>query len=657
MAHNIDDRFLDHSYELAGRRIDPVLGVVRHAGERTALSRKQLEVLALLASAEGQVSREEFIELVWDGDKLVGARGLTNTVYELRRALGDRDRQNPLIRTLPRRGYQLHARPQLRLDGRDETFVEGLRVPGRGSWRLEKLLSRTDVAETWLAAGTEGAGARWIRFCRSERHLRRLQREVAVLRVLRNKLAGHAHIAGILDWQLDEPPYFVEMEACARGTLANYLRVRGASVPWLERLRLLGEAASALDAIHSIGVVHRNISPSSILVDEVGGELRAKLGEFGLGFFEGGSNADEPGQSRNDATSAAHAGDGAAYRAPELDAGGRRDAAGDVYSIGVVIFQAYVDDWRRTPAGDWAEAVEAPEVRQLVAACLDGRAERRPTSRQLAERLCALVSNGDAPTRWATDPDSPSTPPAADAESRPGVGRSIGPYRLLDELGEGGMGTVYLAEQRAPIERKVALKLIKPGLGSAQVLARFEAERQALALMDHDHVAAVYDAGPAGSGSPYFVMEYVPGLEMIAHCNRSKLGLRERLELFLQACDGVQHAHQKGLIHRDLKPSNILVKKLQGQDASVKIIDFGVAKSLQRKLSDHTAHTRLGSFVGTPRYSSPEQISDRLPDADTRSDLYSLGVVLYELVAGATPHSAAELAGKGSAELLQILDD
>ncbi len=225
-------------------------------------------------------------------------------------------------------------------------------------------------------------------------------------------------------------------------------------------------------------------------------------------------------------------------------------------------------------------------------------------------------------------------------------GERIGPYTLLRRLGVGGMGEVWLAEQKQPIQRQVALKVIKQGMDTSQVVARFQAERQALAMMDHPAIAKIYDAGTAPSGRPYFVMEYVQGVPLTSYCDERRLSLRERLELFGAVCDGVQHAHNKAMIHRDLKPSNVLVSEIHGKPQP-KIIDFGIAKAVSNSLSEQTMVTQMGQLLGTPEYMSPEQAEISSEDVDTRTDVYALGVILYELLVGALPFDSQTLRSAG----------
>ncbi len=226
------------------------------------------------------------------------------------------------------------------------------------------------------------------------------------------------------------------------------------------------------------------------------------------------------------------------------------------------------------------------------------------------------------------------------------VGQKIGRYKILEKIGEGGCGVVYVAEQTEPVRRRVALKVIKLGMDTRQVVARFEAERQALAMMDHPNIAKVFDAGTTEIGRPFFVMELVRGIKITDYCDQNKLPTRQRLDLFIKICHAIQHAHQKGIIHRDVKPSNILVTMHDGVPVP-KVIDFGIAKATEGRLTDMTVYTQLHQFVGTPAYMSPEQAEMSGLDIDTRSDIYSLGVLLYELLTGKTPFDAKELMSLG----------
>ena len=298
----------------------------------------------------------------------------------------------------------------------------------------------------------------------------------------------------------------------------------------------------------------------------------------------------------------------------------------------------------------FAEAIgkQSPEDRNayLDAAC--------GSDSDLRARVEALLVAHENPDSFLDPPDADEDATEDYASIAEVPGTVIGPYKLLQQIGEGGMGTVFMAEQTEPVKRRVALKIIKPGMDTKQVIARFEAERQALAMMDHPSIAKVLDAGATESGRPYFVMELVKGIPITKYCDEHHFTPPERLKLFASVCLAVQHAHQKGVIHRDLKPSNVLVADYDSQPV-VKVIDFGVAKATGQQLTEKTLFTQFGQVVGTLEYMSPEQAKFNQLDIDTRSDIYSLGVLLYELLTGVTPFDRERLKSAALDEVMRII--
>src|SRR5580658_10312514 len=287
-------------------------------------------------------------------------------------------------------------------------------------------------------------------------------------------------------------------------------------------------------------------------------------------------------------------------------------------------------------------------------AFLDAACAGDPALRQRLETLLAAnLKAGELPPSNAPAVVATIKLDPAEAEDD-AVGTMIGRYKVLEKLGEGGFGVVYVALQEEPVRRRVALKVIKLGMDTKEVIARFEQERQALALMDHPNIASVLDAGATASGRPYFVMEWVKGERITDYCDKNNLTMRERLDLFVQICHAIQHAHQKGIIHRDIKPTNILVTMHDGV-LIPKVIDFGIAKATEQRLTDKTIYTALEQVIGTPAYMSPEQAEMSGVDIDTRSDIYSLGVLLYELLTGKTPFDAKELMARGIEEMRRAI--
>src|SRR5713226_7226725 len=306
------------------------------------------------------------------------------------------------------------------------------------------------------------------------------------------------------------------------------------------------------------------------------------------------------------------------------------------------------------PAQDvelFAAAIELPAAER--AAYLDRACGGDPDLRQRVE---GLLMEHDNPGDFREERPSKG---AAQGGPRPigeKPGDRIGQYKLLQQIGEGGYGVVYMAEQEAPVRRRVALKIIKPGMDTKSVIARFEAERQAVASMDHPNIAKVFDAGATESGRPYFVMELVRGVKITEYCDQHSLTTEDRLKLFVQVCQAVQHAHQRGIIHRDIKPSNILVTQSREGVATPMVIDFGVAKATtDQRLTDKTVFTAFEMLVGTPAYMSPEQAELSSVDVDTRTDIYSLGVLLYELLTGSTPFETGELLKVGLDEIRRVI--
>jgi serine/threonine protein kinase/class 3 adenylate cyclase/tetratricopeptide (TPR) repeat protein len=521
----------------------------------------------------------------------------------------------------------------------------GQAVPNT-QWVLELKLGEGSFGEVWLGFHHTLKEKRVFKFCFRADRARSLKREVTLLRLLKERVGQHPNIVGVQDVFFDQPPYYLIMDYTEGKDLRAWCEERDGpqKVPLAMRLEIVAQIADALSAAHRAGVIHRDLKPSNILV---GGSSAptARLTDFGIGQIavqEALAETNRRGFTQTIFASGSSGQLGSQmYVAPELLAGKAASPRSDIYSLGVVLYQLLLGDFNQPITTDWARRIDDPLLREDLGKCFAGDPEERfSRAEELAAALRALEQRRSERQQTLEPADQP--------------GAMIGRYRILEKIGEGGFGVVYFAEQREPVRRRVALKIIKLGMDTKQVIARFDAERQALALMDHPNIAKVLDAGATETGRPYFVMELVRGVPITDYCDQNNLDTQERLELFNQVCKAIHHAHQKGIIHRDIKPSNILVTLHDGVPVP-KVIDFGIAKATQQELAAQTLFTQFGHFLGTPTYVSPEQAEMSGLDVDTRSDIYSLGVLLYELLTGTTPFDPKELVAAGFDEMRRTI--
>ena len=449
--------------------------------------------------------------------------------------------------------------------------------------------------------------------------------------------------------ELSDGQMFIAMGYYEGETLRE--RLQNATLEFDDAVEIISQVAVGLASAHHHGIVHRDIKPANLVITEDG---LVKILDFGVAKLAGQTKLTETGSMIGTM----------AYMSPEQMGGEGVDARSDIFSLGMVFYEMLIGEhpFQEKHAGAMLYAImneDPPPLDQFRSDLPESLQEllNHTMAKNKEDRLSSLedfiveLRNTVIPQTMHIK-RSRRLKPRHDKTAGPDG--MIGPYRLRERIGVGGMGEVWSAEQEEPFRRKVALKILKAGMDTKEVVARFEAERQALALMDHPCIAKVYDAGSTPQGRPYFAMEFIQGVPITEYCDRHKLTTRQRLELFIHLCEGVQHAHQKAVIHRDLKPNNVLITEVDDRPVP-KIIDFGVAKATAQPLTEKTMYTHLGQLIGTPEYMSPEQAELTGEDIDTRTDVYSLGVILYELLAGALPFESEELRAAGFEGIRRII--
>lgn len=627
----IDNTYLDKPYYLNEYLIHPVIGKISHRNETNGLRRKFIEALAILASNNREtVTRSYFIEELWDDNKHIGELGLNTLISELRKILNDKNNENPIIKTIPRKGYQLNAEIKLNIEKKAHQFDENHVVPNRPDWFLKKLISKNKIYELWVVKSKDTHTKRLFWFYKNEEYISELKKNIKTLEYLKSITPSIDNVINVHSFNFETPPYYIEA-SCPNGkTLQEWISSSDDvnKIDEKYKVKLLINIAKVLCDHHKQGFMHNHLSIHNIYIDEYDNNQKVILGDFSVAQLPSILHKNNKFVVSKLSTLSFCTKHDCYFKTPtdinEID---KYKIKSDIYKLGNVIWNLFSgninDDFNSESSFNGINQF----FKQLIAQCIDFDITKRPDIQTVLNKLNEYLSHINI-----TKTDSICTTNIFN--SKKNKLKFVGRYRLLEEIGQGGMGKVFLAEERGLVQRLVAIKFIKSGIDSKELLSRFEAEQQALALMSHPNISTIFEAG-IDNNDPYFVMEYINGSNIINHCDTKNLNIKERIKIFIQVCKGIMHAHQKGIIHRDLNPRNIMVND---HDSVVKIIDFGVAKSMQKKLSKKTLFTDFGNIVGTLKYSSPEQLNKNINLLDTRSDIYSLGVILFELLVGKLPY-------------------